>query len=144
MLKKSLYDGPLQFTALLLSGVNIAFAFAPTKTTRMFAQFQHLPLQPPFQSLSTILSSPSAPSTRLYFFDKIFEQEGPLGKGITVGKVQVALQSADRSRSSIFGLLEQKAQSVGNSNAELARLANDVCLSLLRKSDEWMGACSAW
>lgn len=72
----------------------------------------------------------------------MFEEEGSLGKGITVGKVQVALQANDRSSSSIFGLLEQKAKSKGSSPAQLARLASDVCLALLRKTDDWTAACS--
>ena len=73
----------------------------------------------------------------------MFEESGPLGKGITVGKVQVALSSSDRSASSIFGMLESKARAGGSSPAQLSRLSNDVCLSLLRKSDDWISACSA-
>lgn len=82
-------------------------------------------------------------STRLNLFDKIFEEEGMLGKGITVGKVQVALISPDRSDSSIFSLLEDCASDTGNEPQELSRMANDVCLALMRKSDDWIGACSA-
>ena len=78
----------------------------------------------------------------LYFFDKVFEEEGMLGKGITVGKVQVGLISTDRSSDSIYSLLERKASSPGDSPEELARLANDVCLTLMRKSDDWISACS--
>jgi hypothetical protein len=78
-------------------------------------------------------------SSHLHLFNKIFEESGPLGKGITVGEVQVALVSTDRS---LFKLLEQKARSPGNSSAQLAKLANEVCLTLLRKSDDWTGACS--
>mgnify|MGYP005681918731 CR=1 FL=1 len=77
-----------------------------------------------------------------YLFDKMFEEEGMLGKGITVGKVQVALQSSDRSDTSIFGLLEDHANLDSDENEDLARLANDVCLSLMRKSDDWVSACS--
>lgn len=72
-------------------------------------------------------------------FNKMFEESGPLGKGITVGKVQVALVSSDRS---LFKLLEKKAGSPGTSSMELSKLANEVCLTLLRKSDDWTGACS--
>jgi hypothetical protein len=78
-------------------------------------------------------------SSRLQLFNKMFEESGPLGKGITVGEVQVALVSTDRS---LFKLLEQKARAPGNSSAQLAKLANEVCLALLRKSDDWTGACS--
>ena len=87
-------------------------------------------------------SSPTFVS-RLHIFDKLFEEEGVLGKGITVGKVQVALNSPDRSANSIYGLLERKAANAGESPQELARLANDVCLTLMRKSDEWIAACSS-
>ena len=85
---------------------------------------------------------PTTTKTRLNLFDKIFEEEGMLGKGITVGKVQVALISPDRSVQSIFSLLEDCASDTGNEPQELARMANDVCLSLMRKSDDWIGACS--
>lgn len=79
-------------------------------------------------------------------FNKMFEESGPLGKGITVGKVQVALQCPDRNpKTSIFGLLVDKTNSNGGSfsSNQLARLGNDVCLALLRKSDDWVAACSS-
>jgi uncharacterized membrane protein len=75
-------------------------------------------------------------------FDKVFEDEGPLGKGITVGKIQVALTAGDRSPSSILGLLERKARADDDSSYGLARSAYDVCMALLRKEDDWVGACS--
>lgn len=84
-----------------------------------------------------------AESHRLGLFDKIFEEEGTLGKGITVGKLQVALVSKDRSDTSIFALLEDHASNTGDQPQELARMANDVCLSLMRKSDDWVAACSS-
>mmetsp|Transcript_25815 Transcript_25815/g.26255 ORF Transcript_25815/g.26255 Transcript_25815/m.26255 type:complete len:189 (+) Transcript_25815:278-844(+) len=65
-----------------------------------------------------------------------------LGKGITVGKVQVALRSSDRSDGSIFGLLEGHAALDSNDNEDLSRMANGVCLDLMRKSDDWVSACS--
>lgn len=80
--------------------------------------------------------------TQLKFFDKVFEESGPLGKGITVGKVQVCLSSSDRSANSIFGMLEKSARSSDSSSRGLAKLTNEICLSLLRKSDSWRGACS--
>jgi len=76
-------------------------------------------------------------------FDKLFEEEGMLGKGITVGKVQVCLRSPDRGARSIFGLLEDHADLNSNDNEDLARMANDVCLDLIRKSDDWVSACSS-
>lgn len=65
-----------------------------------------------------------------------------MGKGITVGKVQVALDCLNRGPDSIFALLEKSANNGGSDPWELAQLTNSVCLSLLRKSDEWVGACS--
>lgn len=81
--------------------------------------------------------------TRTFLFDKMFEEEGLLGKGITVGKVQVALNAKDRtSRNSIFTLLESHAADDSDANEDLARMANDVCLALIRRSDDWVAACS--
>lgn len=77
-----------------------------------------------------------------HMFGKVFEDEGPLGKGITVGKIQVALTAGDRSPSSILGLLERKARADDDSSYGLARSAYDVCMALLRKEDDWVGACS--
>jgi len=81
--------------------------------------------------------------TQTFMFDKLFEEEGMLGKGITVGKVQVCLRSPDRGARSIFGLLEDHADLNSNDNEDLARMANDVCLDLIRKSDDWVSACSS-
>lgn len=82
-------------------------------------------------------------STQLHFFDKMFEESGPLGKGITVGKVQVAVLCNDRSSNSIFASLEKCASNAGSSNSQaLSQLANDVCIALLRKSEDWTAACS--
>jgi Protein of unknown function (DUF1517) len=80
----------------------------------------------------------------LYFFDKVFEEEGPLGKGITVGKVQVALMSPDRGKGSIFKMLEDNSRWIADDSeaSSLADLAHDVCLTLLRKKDIWTAACS--
>lgn len=78
----------------------------------------------------------------LYLFGKLFEEEGVLGKGITVGKVQVALLAQERGKNSIFGELERKSRSTGGSSAHLAILVKEVCLALLRRSDDWTAACS--
>ena len=72
----------------------------------------------------------------------MFEEEGALGKGITVGKVQIALDCINRGPDSIFALLERSANNGGSEPWELAQLSNSVCLALMRKSDEWVGACS--
>ena len=81
----------------------------------------------------------------LFLFDKMFEEEGPLGKGITVGKVSVALISEDRGKDSIFGLLEENARWIADDDeaGSLADLAHEVCLSLLRKQASWTAASSA-
>lgn len=79
---------------------------------------------------------------KLNLFGDIFEEAGPLGKGITVGKVQVALNSYDRSPSSITGMLESKTSNVGDSPEELSAMTNEICLALLRKNDEWIAASS--
>jgi hypothetical protein len=82
--------------------------------------------------------------TQRSMFDKMFEEEGPLGKGITVGKVQVALIAEDRGENSIFALLEDNARWVADDDepGSLADLAHEVCMSLLRKKDSWTAACS--
>lgn len=79
-----------------------------------------------------------------YLFNKMFEEEGPLGKGITVGKVQVALMSPDRGEGSIFAMLEDNARWIEGDDepGSLADLAHEVCLSLMRKKDSWTAACS--
>jgi uncharacterized membrane protein len=83
--------------------------------------------------------------SHLNVFDKMFEESGPLGKGITVGKVQVVLRSPDRGASSIFAILEEEARLTDNSSdpQDLASMANSVCLALLRRSDDWVAAGSA-
>jgi hypothetical protein len=82
--------------------------------------------------------------TKVFLFDKIFEEEGILGRGITVGKIQVALNAQDRtSQNSIFTLLEGHAADDSDANEDLARMANDMCLGLMRRSDDWVAACSA-
>jgi hypothetical protein len=88
--------------------------------------------------------SQSSAWSAIQLFDKMFEESGALGKGITVGKVQVALFSKDRSRDSIFGFLQQTTQTAtgSSSSSSLARLAHEVCLKLLRKQDDWTAACS--
>ena len=84
---------------------------------------------------------PAFTSTRLNLFDKLFEEEGMLGKGITVGKISVALMS-DRKMDSVFSILEDHAENTGNEPHELAGLANEVCLTLMRKEADWISACS--
>ena len=84
-------------------------------------------------------------TSALFLFEKMFEEEGPLGKGITVGKVSVALISEDRGKDSIFGLLEDNARWIADDDeaGSLSDLAHEVCLSLLRKQSSWTAASSA-
>jgi uncharacterized membrane protein len=94
--------------------------------------------------VSTSSGGTSSSSTALHFFDKVFEEEGPLGKGITVGKVQVALMSNSRGDDSIFGMIRRANSHGSSTNYDLACTANELCLSLLRKSDDWTAACSEY
>jgi uncharacterized membrane protein len=73
-----------------------------------------------------------------------FEEAGPLGKGMTVCKLQVALEAPDRKGFSILGQINNKVERTNtNSPAGLASLVSEVCLALLRKSDDWVSACSS-
>ncbi|KAL3802724.1 hypothetical protein ACHAW5_003975 [Stephanodiscus triporus] len=111
-------------------------------------------------------ASASTSTTRLHFFerlDKAFEDTGPLGRGITVGKVQIALTVDGRERSSsdessIFAVLERHGRDSsassdvggeydddyadGRGDSRLSRMCHEICLALLRKSDDWISACS--
>lgn len=91
--------------------------------------------------VSKSMTPPAFTTTSLNLFDdKMWEKEGTLGKGITVGKVQISLNSPDRSKGSIFGMLEEEANS---DDGTLAEFANSVCLALLRKKDCWTAAYSS-
>jgi Protein of unknown function (DUF1517) len=97
-------------------------------------------------SPQTRIQSHDQRSTKRYIFDKkMFEEEGPLGKGITVGKVQVALNCPDRGPGSIFAMLEDNSRWIADDDdpGSLSDLAHEVCLSLLRKKESWTAACSA-
>ena len=124
----SIYNG-LKVTIF----VGLGFIFDPTTA---FLANSNAKNQAFFRNANVQI--PNKDITALNFFDKIFEESGPLGKGITVGKVQLSLLSSDRSSSSIFGMLEKSSRS----SSSLAKLTNEVCLALLRKSDDWCGACS--
>lgn len=104
--------------------------------------FWGFPLVECFAPAPRLSTSREFVNDSLYLFGKLFEEEGVLGKGITVGKVQVALISQERGKDSIFGELERKARSTGGSSAHLAILVKEVCLALLRRSDDWTAACS--
>lgn len=82
----------------------------------------------------------------LHLFDKLFERNGLLGKGLTVGKVQVALRLPGSIESkNIFPDVLAANVSEGSrlhKPDELAQFANEVCLGLLRKSSHWVAACS--
>lgn len=103
-----------------------------------------LPFSSSFSVVAPKLSRTTATQLNLFDqlgqFGKVFEESGPLGKGITVGKVQVALQCNDRS--GVFQDLEKSARNAGSDSKALSQLANSVCLAVLRRSDDWVGACS--
>jgi uncharacterized membrane protein len=88
---------------------------------------------------SAITTTTATTTSSLNLFDKLFEEEGPLGKGITVGKFQLGLSCSDRS---LIETLEKESNSYGSEPEELSRLCNSVCLTLLRKQDDWISACS--
>lgn len=112
---------------LLLSWISQSLAW---QTTRLPVSSTAGWFQPSLQQKAT------TSTTQLQLFDKLFEEEGILGKGITVGKVQIALNSPNRGPNSIFGILEKEA----NDDKTLPELTHAICLALLRKSDEWIGA----
>ena len=79
-------------------------------------------------------------SISLNLFGKMFEEEGPLGKGITVGKFQLGLSCNDRT---LIELLEKESDKYDSDEPEeLSKLCNSVCLTLLRRQDDWISACS--
>lgn len=117
----------LYYLGLVL--IPVAYAF----------QISHLSSLNSMQTLVSPASTIRHHDTRLNFFGKMFEEEGPLGKGITVGKIQVALSCSDRS---LISTLESKSKNVGDSPQELSQLCNAVCLALLRKSDDFIAAGS--
>lgn len=96
------------------------------------------------QSNPSAVNRPDHRDSRLNVFDKMFEEDGPLGKGVSVGKVQVALRSPERGSSSIFSILEEEARLTDGSPdpEDLATMAKSVCLALLRRTDDWVAACS--
>ena len=112
-----------RWLAVLFWGLTLVECFAPA---------------PKLRTSRTLVHDDSS----LYLFGKLLEENGVLGKGITVGKVQVALISQERGKDSIFGDLERKARSTGGSSAHLAILVKEVCLALLRRSDDWTAARS--
>jgi len=72
-----------------------------------------------------------------------FESAGPLGKGMTVCQIQVSLNTPNRKGFSILGQINDKVERTNtDSAAGLASLVSEVCLALLRKSDDWVAACS--
>lgn len=131
-------------TSLLLSGVITASAFAVQHTKIWGNQpvLKHGGLVVGNENRQTNSRQNRVAYNVHNLFDKMFEEEGPLGKGITVGKVQVAVMSNDRSSNSIFGLLDQAAMSSDDSSEGLAETCHEICMSLLRKQDDWIAASS--
>lgn len=142
--------------AFLLPLLIPTLAFSPTPAQKSSPHV--LSLQ---RHRSPTIRTTTSPSTRLHLFDleKAFEEEGPLGKGITVGKLQIALNvnALERtSKDSIFAILEENARAGndedddgfdddyedGYGDSHLSQMCHQVCLALLRKSDDWIAACS--
>ena len=60
---------------------------------------------------------------------------------MTVAKIQVSLNSPDRSRGSVLAALSDKANTANTVTSRgLARLVSDVTLELLRRDAYWLGA----
>lgn len=90
-------------------------------------------LKNPFEGVKNPLDGISSP----------FEEATALGKGMTVVRLQVALEARDRSSSSILGTISSKAASCyPESPRSLAQLVSEVCLALLRKEADWVAASS--
>lgn len=67
----------------------------------------------------------------------------PLGRGVSVVKVQVALACRDRSATSIVSQISSIAERTDTESARgLASLVSDTCLALLRCRDDWIAAAS--
>jgi len=90
-------------------------------------------------TLKNARTSTSTSSASLHMFGKMFEEEGPLGKGITVGKFQVGFSCLDRS---LIEILEKESNSYGSEPEELSKLCNSVCLTMLRRQEDWISAGS--
>jgi uncharacterized membrane protein len=72
-----------------------------------------------------------------------FEQATALGKGVTVARLQVALEAKDRSKSSILGTMASKAANCfPDSPRSLATLVSEVSVALLRRESDWVAAAS--
>mmetsp|Transcript_12944 Transcript_12944/g.24322 ORF Transcript_12944/g.24322 Transcript_12944/m.24322 type:complete len:246 (-) Transcript_12944:134-871(-) len=117
---------------LFLSPLMLLLSYSPTRVESF---------TPSIYGSSFIANQKSAINnlSTLNLFDKLFEEEGPLGKGITVGKVQLGLSCSDRS---LIETLEKESNSYGSEPEELSGLCNAVCLTLLRRQDDWISACS--
>jgi len=146
--------------AFLLPVLIPTLAFSPTTTHNSpIKSYPHV--QTIQKHRSPTIRTTTSPSTHLHLFDleKAFEEEGPLGKGITVGKLQIALNvnALERtSKDSIFAILEENARAGndedddgfdddyedGYGDSHLSKMCHQVCLALLRKSDDWIAACS--
>lgn len=128
----------LVFTIAVVGRAAFSFSLA------VFVHQGYAPRLPPSLVPATMQNAHQR-QTKLNVFDKMFEESGPLGKGITVGKIQVALRSSDRGSSSIFSILEEEARLTDKSSdpEDLASMASSVCLALLRRSDDWVAAASA-
>eukprot|EP01082_Thalassiosira_pseudonana_P014651 g13416.t1 g13416 contig8:639146-640230(-) len=143
----------------LITQCNAFLSVAPSRPIKA-CRLSSAPFSQHVSSTSrcTVTSTTSNRSTQLHIFEalgKAFEEDGPLGKGITVGKFQVALSVTGAERTSpdsIFAILAENARNNqdkfdddyedGYGDSSLSKMCHQVCLSLLRKSDDWIAACS--
>lgn len=123
---------------LVVTQLSCISSFMPTIPTTMLER----PSSLQFKTCGTNRFLSTRKDTKIYIFDKMFEEDGFLGKGITVGKVQIAVMASDRGPNSIFGLLDQAARSSDDSSEGLAETCNEICMSLLRKQQDWISASS--
>lgn len=129
---------------LIANNVANSNAFLPSRATYL------IPSQPG-SNIRSVRSG--SPILKMGLFDGIknkmdgisnpFEEATALGKGMSFLKVQVALTCDDRSPTSILGIMSAKAENANTNSARgLAILVSDICVALLRKSDDWVAGCS--
>jgi len=75
---------------------------------------------------------------KLSLFGDMFEEAGPLGKGITVGQVSVCVRNGHLMISKLNTIANRNS---GTTPTALSKLASETSLALLRSSDDWISAC---
>lgn len=127
--------------AAVLSLVVCCAAFGPPPPPPHAAQRRGRVARPP---RPRTVAQP--PLTRHAGLLDMFGDDGPdtaLGKGVTVAKVQVAVQCAGRGRGSVLGNLGTLGERDCDSARGLSSLVAEVSLELLRRCDDWVGGASS-